>query len=659
MKLAHVFTFVSTIVLYAMGISSISDSTDRIDADGLILEALTESQSTQSANHDIPEYFVDALKEFLTLPVSKTLSDIDSVLKILGERSIRGVLESDCGICAAFAGFLASLSNRYIPVRVAHRVIAQFPGIRSRNFPELLYFVASEYGSTFGVLGFVKNVLAHEDPLDDTECINIANAIGLHAREAASVDVFDELLAPHALEFDRSKRPRDRISYQSFDDDTTDVHYFISLMKKNAQALSSALLFGVTDLADMLGIDPDDVNEADIIESVERLSVLDDEAIAEELLVTINSIRHNTQVIKFNEGLELYGSSESCGDGLRVHHSIVGEQSLFAKMMFYFLKKNFYDDRNVYGSLLISTLLSDIGIESGFRNLANLLGSNTGLFMQSNGFPDSAETFVMLPTKDRSCSDGELLYSATPHEEYECLDICVENSLCLFARFSNGECFLYAACLDVLRDSASGNVYSKTQLSEHHPCWPPSVECLVQTHEQLAGVYQDLHSMNWLARHFHQKENFVEALLWAERSASEGDAEGIFFTGYLELKAWPGHPSNIDMAVHSFQELLRDLYALSILPSGTVDVNENVKSNIDDLEFESARMIAEQLGIHDIGGSVREPMRHGVFIKVLSGLYGLGIAYMADSPFLIESLLTGLAAIPIVAIVFVHRIYIV
>ena len=633
--------------------SSLQDM--RVDQDGLFLSQFDLERGHTDGQLDVPPAFAKSLMEVLRPSSTKSFNTIQDDLKTLADEALVGIA-SGCGLCYAFLAFIISLGSTNISVSKLHAVLFGIPDNVENNVVNLLYGLAKDSGSTFGLLGAVKNGISSVNKLTDSKCEDLANQMALFARESASVDVFDELIAPHPLPYDLGSRPRDRISTEVFDDDTTDVHYYISLMKNNAQALSSAFLFGIADVADMLGLEEDELDEEDLRESVERLSVLDDETIAKELILTINAIRHNVQVIKFNEGLELYSTPHACHEALLLHHGIVGEQSLFSKLLFLFLKENFYDTHNVYNGLLVGMILSELGVESGIRNVQRLLEARPEILQISDDISDKAIETIMVPGKDLRCAPEELLHVIEFSDGVSCLDSCVRDSLCGYATITGTRCAFYKSCNETTGDS-SVRLFVKKSLPHRHPCWPPTSECLVALHKQLATTHAQVMSFNWLARYYDKQGDWRTAAEWAERSANHGDPEGIFFSGYLQLKSWEHHPANPELASKFFRSLLSD-WGLINLPEFLNPTSADDLQSMEDMEIDNARNIAQQLGINDIPADHARSSRRVNFVNVLSGFYGLVMIYSIDYSHIIPRIWTVVALIPVLVLLLARRAYI-
>ena len=628
----------------------------RQDRDGEFLVRFDSQKRGTESHTDTADKFANLLLEVLRPSGTKAFDALQSDLNnLFDEALIR--LDSGCGLCFSFVAFILSLGSGTISAGKLHATLARLPQVDHEDITNVLYRYAKNYGSTFGVLRAVRNAILMDYRLGEPECVELANLIALFAREAASVDTFDELIAPHPLRFESDYRPRDRISGEVLDEDMSDVQYYISLMKHNAEALSSALLFGITDVADMLGLEPDEVDEENLRESVERLSTLDDRIIAEELLLTINSVRHNVQVIKFNQGLEAYSKEGACSDALLLHHEIVGEQSLFSKSLFLFLKQNYFNGYNVYNSLLNGLILSELGIESGLLSLESLLNTHPEIFVGSEVYVQSDATSpVMLPTTTPGCELKEPFVTLENSDGLaSCLDICVADSRCAYADFRDTVCSLYSSC-EVKEGSSTRLVYAKKSFPRQHPCWPPTAGCIVWIHQQLASLHSRVESLNWLTRYYDRLGDPRTAVEWASRSAELGDSEGVFFLGYLHLKAWDEHPIDTELAKSFFHSLLTD-FEVGIFPV-SLESDEQL-GNADEIEFESAKVIAEQLGIHDIPSRHTEARRHKSIVNWFAGVYGLLLVAFTQNAYLLSRVCTVLALVPVLLMLITRRTYIV
>ena len=441
-----------------------------------------------------------------------------------------------------------------------------------------------------------------------------------------------------------------------FDDDSTDVHYYISLMKDNAQALSSALLFGMADVADMLGVDPGAVDAEDLRESVEMLSTLDDKAIAQELLTTINSIRHNLQVTRFNEGLELHTTADVCAEGLLVHHSIVGQQSLFSKMMFRYMKVNFFDMGNKFNALLIALIMAELGIETGMRHVLSLLEEHPEMIQESESKADLGMLRVMIPINGLDCAAGAHMSRSSNLDEAACLDTCVHDSNCDYVLIRDGNCELYSTCNRSVT-SITYRTYVKDSFSSTHPCWPPTSKCIVRIHQDLAETHMALDSMNWLARHHASKSEFSTASEWAERSGMQGDPEGTFFSGFLQLKEWDGHKVDVEVAEAYFQDLIDRSEWDNLSELIIIDQDDDPRDNLERMEIESARGIAIQFGLHDIEPIEVVSSQRARLVEFFAGMYGIALVYLHQFSHLIPRLMAILALVPVLGILIARRTY--
>jgi hypothetical protein len=643
-------------ILLLWGLATAYHPDTRLERDGLYFSQIGIARTDTNLREVVPPAFTDALLSVLRpSSSSKEFERLREDLKSLASEALKGA-KSGCGLCSGIFAILLSLDGELASYNQLHSVIVNFPARNHGGVTNAFYALSKDYGSTMGVLGTTKIAAAQGHLLDADDCVDIANAIALFAREAASVDVFDKLVPPHKLDFKLGTRPRDRITDDMFDDDSTDVHYYISLMKDNAQALSSALLFGMADVADMLGLEPGAVDAEDLRESVDRLSTLDDKAIAQELLMTVNSIRHNLQVTKFNEGLELHASAEVCAAGLMIHHSIVGQQSLFAKMMFLLMKEHFYDMGNKFGSLLIALFMAELGIESGLRNIESLLENHPEMIFDPEVDPGNELLMAMIPIKGMKCEVHSQISRVFGAGDASCLDKCIEDSNCNYVMIRDTSCDFYTSC------QRSGNasqykIYAKESFQRTHPCWPPTSQCIVRIHKSLADIHEAVDSMNWLARHYDSRGEYRTALDWAERSAFLGDSEGKFFSGYLQLKAWDDHTVDIDLATIYFYDLIHRSGWDSMRGVIATDENDVNTEDLEQMEIESARAIAVQLGIHDIESMKVDEVRHTALVHFLAGIYGIGLIYYQQYTHLIPQLITILALVPVLAILIARRTY--
>ena len=226
-----------------VGISRASyPSGTRLEQDGLHLSQIDDSPTDpfprQYASSSFSEALIVALRPTSQL---KSFSDIRDDLGILAQEAITG-MKSGCGICSGIVAILLSLDGSLVPLKQLHSILAALPARNLGGIGNAFYSLSKDYGSTIGVLGSTKIAASYGHMLQESDCVDIANTVALYAREAASVDVFDKLVPPHKLDFKLGTRPRDRITDEMFDDDSTDVHYYISLMKDNAQALSLSLI---------------------------------------------------------------------------------------------------------------------------------------------------------------------------------------------------------------------------------------------------------------------------------------------------------------------------------------------------------------------------------------------------------------------------------
>ena len=625
----------------------------RLDLDGAFLAQFDSGVRELEFQAEIPIAFAESFVKVLRPPESKSFDAVRSDITTLFYEAVIG-LESGCSICSSVVAFCLSLGIQKVPVTKLHSSLVRLaPG--NDDIVKFFYAHGRAHGSTFGLLWEVRNGLSGIEQLDEPDCIELANILALYAREAASVDVFDQLVAPYPLTFETGVRPPDRVSGDTFDGGSTDVQYYISQMKNNAEALSSALLFGITDVAAMLGLEPDDLDEEDLRESVERLSILDDQSIAEELLITINSVRHNLQVVKFNKGLEMYSKEGMCSRALDIHHQIVGEQSLFAKCIFLFLTENYYDQQNIYNALLNGLILSELGVESGVLSVAGLLEAHPEIVETPIDDTDQSAR-VMFPGKISRCSDQERFRVLDiPEDVSSCLDICASEQQCNHAVIRDTECVLYKSCVST-EDGPPIRVYTKRSLPEEHPCWPPKPKCLVWIHRQLALSHSNVASLNWLARYYDKLGDPREASEWSNRSAETGDPEGKFFSGYLHLKSWEGHPVDVASARMFFRSLISDAghVILSVPLSARV---ENEFGNVEEMEVENARVIAEQLGLHDIPANHMKNPAHQVVVKLFAGFYGLILVQLTSNAYLLPQVYTLAALLPVVLILVMRRTY--
>ena len=643
---------------------ALNPSTGRQDVDGLLLtEILDRSDGGAGPKGGgreksviriasrlmYPPDFAMALIDVLQPGLTEKLADLDTRLQALAEASVQGAL-TGCGMCFAVLGFLLSIGSDAVTEQHIHVLVSVIPTeiqLEHDSVQSLLYATAMEYSSTMGTLASLHRSL--ELGNDTSICAEFGTLLALLAEESAGTDVFSEFLAPSTIDFDSAEEPLSFLSSETIDSESAGLSYYIRLMKSNAEALSSALMFGAVDLMDMFGM-ADDVDPDELQRSMDEMSTLDESTIAAELIHALNSARYNMNAIEYNRALELVSSTRDCNDGVVVFGHIVESQSLFVKSIFYLMKDAHFHHHRTDIAFLAALMLSESGVRSGDINAIRLRG------MVEDSPPSDTRRYamVLLSANGMRCGGNPIRNSPSRLLEL-CLNDCTDSGSCQFAEYTweTQTCLHFTTCRPSAAPHETTQIFEKTELVPTLKCWPPYAVadmCIYQLRRRAALTHNDTESMNWLVYHEESGGNLSAAIEWANRSACAGSSEGRYHLSRLTGKSWVDHRGNFTEATRLFW----DLFDSTTGRGSDLDGWDSLDP-MEQLEYETIQDLAHELGVTDIQLDVGQVEPESMWPQRLAALAGIAALYADKYWYLIPRIIAIVALIPVLVILISRR----
>lgn len=599
---------------------------------------------SEREKHGITKKFLTSfLKAFLPPAHSRTTALRDSIDELV-LASVEGA-KNDCGICFALLGFFRSV--RISPeFEEPYGLVDDFNSVDVEDFKSLehfMYTAAANHGSTWGILArFQLDILHETDPV--RLCRMYEASLGHLAQESVVSDISSALMGPSDLDFASNKPPIYFMTPSDIQVDDERFGYIARMMRDNADFLQSSILLSPTDLVGMMGFDGE-FTEEDISQSMEGLSSMTDDDIATEIIEAIHTDMYNTNVFAFNNALELIErDAESCLEGLFVFREIIQKHNLFIKVIFFLVKANWYRHRDSERTLLLSLLLSSVGVLPGTLNAIKLL-ELIGVELK----PQAVNGKIQFrpPALGLSCSQPPI-YREQAQMAANCLAFCGQDPKCRFSTFDSTTrlCSGYNAC-HFVRDRSSVELSERidTTLS-FLGCWPDDnrgSDCLRTLNFISATIHNHTESIHRLLRESYDTGYLDASLYWATRSAGIGAAEGKFYQGLLEQREWPGHGANPSEALAIFWRMLQDSYESWPI---TVAVREPRADQLDALEHEAILEISVSLGLPDYEIGHR-PQNQSRWPQRLAATIGLARTYLEQNIHLFRKLVTLAGIIPV------------
>jgi hypothetical protein len=590
------------------------------------------------------EFLTSFLRAFLPPAHLRTAALRESIDELV-LASVEGA-KNGCGICFALLGFFRSAQILPESEELLSLVVDS-NSVDVEDFKSVEHFMytsAANHGSTWGILArFQLDTLHETDPV--RLCRMYEASLGNLAQESLISDVSSPLMGPSDLDFASNKPPIYFMTPSDIQVDDERFGYMARMMRDNADFLQSSLLFSPADLVEMMGFDGE-FTEEDISQSMEGLSSMTDDDIATEIIEAIHTDMYNTNVFAFNNALELIErDAESCLKGLLIFRDIIQKHNLFVKVIFFLVKANWYRHHDSERTLLLSLLLSSVGVLPGTLNAIKLLELK-GVELQ----PQSVIGKIQFHPRalGLSCSQPPIHREQAQMAE-SCLANCGQDPDCLYSTFDPATriCSGFNAC-HFVRDRSSVELSERIDTTfSFLGCWPDDnrgSDCLRTLNFLSATIHNHTESIHRLLRESYDTGYFDASLYWATRSAGIGAAEGKFYQGLLEQRAWPGHEANPSKALDIFWSMLQDSYDYAPI---TVAVREPREADqLDALEHEAILEISVSLGLPDYEIGYR-PQHQSRWPQRLAATIGIGRTYLEQNINLLGKLVTLAGIIPV------------
>jgi hypothetical protein len=212
----------------------------------------------------------------------------------------------------------------------------------------------------------------------------------------------------------------------------------------------------------------------------------------------------------------------------------------------------------------------------------------------------------------------------------ECQDYCAAIEECKYILFDeeDGQCSIFSSC-NLIKGGTESNrqAFKMIDLPAFAACSAFKIQledCLEILHRRAGLGHDHMDSVHWLARVARARGDLSSTYLWAQRSASHGEAEGIYYLGELSRDGWDGNAPNISRAKELFWKLL--LQPVDDPESG----GQNGGSHFDDEELATIQDIACQLGIHEHGVGEIDTKSLSSIPHRLAGIVGLVSTYWQE-----------------------------
>ena len=630
-------------------------SPPRMDIDGIILSTAVlrmEKMSWKggagphsSGRPEFPKKFLDSfVNAFLPRDASTNRSLKESINE-LAAASVDGAING-CGICFAVLGFIRSImilpeieDNLSLLGGSSSMEISDFKSVE-----HYMYTAAASRGSTWGILAQFQL-----DTLHGTDAVRLCRMyevpLGHLAQESLTTDVVSDLMGPSDLDFASNKPPLYFMTTADIQLDDERFGYITRMMRENAEFLQSSLLFSPGDLIEMMGFDGE-FTEEEIVKSMEGVSSMTDDDIANEIIDAIHTDMYNSNAIAYNDALQLIERDpHSCIRGLHIFRDIIQKHNLFVKVIFFLVKVNWYRHQDPERALLLSLILSSVGVLPGTTNAIKLIDLQGS---KSRSDVVNEVTRFRPPVLGLSCSQLPI------HEERvrivaSCLELCDQKVECRYSTFdrTTSICREYDSC-DFLPDKPTVAFHEKIDTSltflgcssdEYR-----TYDCLNSLNYLAARIHNHSDSIHRFMRGAYHSGDLDASLYWARCSADIGAAEGKFYQALLEQTAWPGHEANVSRALQILWDMLRDSFD-SQSDIGAVEEFTGA-AHLDALEHEAILEISALLGLPDYEIGHR-PEHQSQWPERIAAIVGLIRTYSEQNTNLLRKLVTLAAIIPL------------
>ena len=600
-----------------------------------------------------PSAFLEALEQVM---LNGAHEDFETGLRYLVHESVIGA-ELECGLCFSILGAISAISPHLITRNEWHvleTIVPDYLHAEHAEVSDLLFAAGMELASTVGTLALYSRAVSRGES-NRTLCDNFSETLMQIGRDAASDDVLSELIPPTQVDFKSRKHPRSFISPDMLETDSEGLGYYIHMMKENAASLSTAMMFGGLDVLEF-AFDDKAIDMDEVYRSAEQFGTLDEEAIALDLISSINTARYNLSAMRFNKAMENISSTESnvCAHGVALMASLGTSQSLLVKALFFQMNFAFFSLRDSRRAIFFGLLAAEIGDPVSFANVRNLfpMSNNGSYFGVSNG---DVIAFMQWDGDSVECK-GEPIFSNT-HSSVDCLNMCMESSQCLFAAVdeTTENCAHYSVCDPADWDVVESTVYYRATLEPEHNClynYKTGKGCIENLHVKAAKVHGDLESMHWLMYFYAENGKLSESLKWATVASHSGDPEATYQLALLVGTTWGNHPANTTQSLSIFWKMLND-------PHTELDELDPIFAELDvmdRMELEMMSEIAEKLGIHDLSIHEKKIVKGPSIVQRSAGLIGILTVYSNKYWFIFSRIMTLLALIPALFVLLRRRI---
>jgi hypothetical protein len=217
------------------------------------------------------------------------------------------------------------------------------------------------------------------------------------------------------------------------------------------------------------------------------------------------------------------------------------------------------------------------------------------------------------------------------------------------------ECEFHSNCSESTPKPRS-RIFSKDVIELDNDCWPAQTICITRLLEMMALRFEDSESMNRLAYFFRNSNDAELFKFWAIQSATQSNPEGVFLSGMAELVDQEEHKANPQVARIFFDELYQGINK----DIGNDSSKDESFSEIERLEIEAARDIANQIGLHDIEVPGRpDDKKHPRWVQRIAAIYGYSQLALIKYSYWIPHLITIFALVPVLMILLIRRTYLV
>ena len=556
-------------------------------------------------------------------------------------------LKSKCGLCFGIIGIVVSVYPgvlNHIQIHTIQTALLSYSHSNEENLADMMFSASMDRMSTLGTVVSYYREVGKDESSNEYICETFTEALLHIARDSAGEDVMSDFVAPGPVSFADRHPPRNFISADILNGASSEgLDYYIRAMKDNAASLTSAMMFGGVEVFDLFdSVDESDLDE--MLRNAEDFANLNDEQIAEDLIATINSVRYNAHVIRYNEALMLVASKSpaECAKGVEMLAQIISSQSLLVKVLFFLMKTSFYVFHDTSRSLFIGLMLNAFGVRYSGQYVRDLHSTRLQDEYRSEFVGNECAMMKFLDS-EVDCAGFQISLKST--NEQECLDACIITDECEFAvyRTEKRECAEYRDCRVIGVEDLDQRVYLRATLVAEIECFDTSKNsrCFENTHLFSARTHRDADAMHWLMYFYVKNGSFDEGFAWAKKAAILGDPEGMYQLATLHSTAWEGHEAEWLPSLTLFENLV-------LKPIVLESTDEGVLGDVDDFqkaELLAVQEIAEKIGIHDVQVTL-PPQRIGsLLVQRTAGLVGIFLLYSRYYVYLVARIVTLLALV--------------